>query len=105
VLKVKDPGLLALHASKPGSKKNFKNGERMWAWSNFPISTIAQFSETRFYKPVVVQPGLSGNYDFTFQWEDVQGMQQALSNDLAQAGLELVPGREPIEMLVVEKAK
>jgi len=103
VLKVKDPGLLALHASKPGSKKNFKNGERMWAWSNFPISTIAQFSETRFYKPVVVQPGLSGNYDFTYQWEDSQDNKQALTDELAQAGLELVPSREPIEMLVVEK--
>jgi hypothetical protein len=31
--------------------------------------------------------------------------EQALSDQLAQAGLEFVPGRELIEMLVVEKAK
>jgi hypothetical protein len=46
---------------------------------------------------------LAGKFDLTFQ-EDAQDMQEAVSNELAQAGLELVPSREAIEMLVVEKA-
>ena len=105
LLKVKDPGLLALHASKPGSKMHFKHDEGMWGWSNFPISYVADYLEGAFDKPVIVQSGLSGNYDITFQWDDAQGRKQALTDELAQAGLELVPGTESIEMLVVEKAR
>jgi uncharacterized protein (TIGR03435 family) len=104
LLKVKDPRLLALHVSKRGSKKDFKHDEGMWAWSNFPISFVADYLEGTFNKPVIVQPGLSGNYDITFQWEDAQGKKQAMADELAQAGLELVPSRETIELLVVEKA-
>jgi uncharacterized protein (TIGR03435 family) len=107
VLTAIDPQLLALHASKRGSKMDFKLGKGLYAYSNFPISTEAQMLEALSFKPVIVQPGLSGNYDITFQWDynpqDAQGMKQALSNELAQAGLELVPSRQPIEMLVVEK--
>ncbi len=108
VLTVVNPKLLALHASKRGSKMDFKSdGKSLWAYSNFPISTEAQILEPSFFKPVILQPGLSGNYDITFQWDydpqDAQGMKHALANELAQAGLELVPSREPIEMLVVEK--
>jgi uncharacterized protein (TIGR03435 family) len=105
LLKIKDPGLLALHTSKRGSKMDFKHDENLWAWSSFPISYVADYLEGAFEKPVIVQPGLSGNYDITFQWEDAQGKKQALTDELAQAGLELVPSREPIEMLVVEKVK
>jgi uncharacterized protein (TIGR03435 family) len=104
LLKVKDPRLLALHASKPGSKMGFKHDEGLRAWSNFPISFVADYLEGTFDKPVIVQSGLSGNYDITFQWEDEVGKKQALSDELAQAGLELVPSRESIEMLIAEKA-
>ena len=105
LLKVKDPGLLALHTSKPGSKMGFKHDESLWAWSNFPISYVADYLESAFDKPVIVQSGLSDRYDITFQWEDAQGKKQALTDELAQAGLELAPSRESIEMLVVEKAR
>ena len=105
LLKVKDPGLLALHVSKRGSKMDFKNSKGLWAWSNFPISFVSDYLEGVFRKPVIVQPGLADRYDITFQWEDTQDVKQALSDELAQAGLELVPSREPIEMLVVEKVK
>ena len=105
LLKVKDPKLLALHASKRGSKMHFKYDEGLWALSNFPISDVADYLEGTFDKPAIVQPGLSGNYDITFQWDEAQGKKQALTDELAQAGLELVPSREPIEMLVVEKTQ
>jgi len=105
VLKVKDPALLARHASKRDSKVDFKPGTNSCAYSNFPISMEAQMLEAFSFKPVIVQPGLSGNYDITFQWEDINSREQAISRNLAQAGLELVPSRESIELLVVEKAK
>ena len=108
LLKIKDPSLLALHASKLGSKMKFSDGTNMLAWSGFPMTNVTGLLEYTFKQPIVVQPGLSGKYDFIFQWDHAQGSaqkKQAISNELAQAGLELVPDREPIEMLVVEKAK
>ena len=105
VLKVKDPRLLALHASKRGSKMDFKVGTNSYAYSNIPISMEAQMLEAFSCKPVIVQPGLSGNYDLTIQWVDINSREQAVANELAQTGLELVPSREPIEMLVVKKVK
>lgn len=113
VLKVKDPGLLALHASKRGSKmdfkQDFKQGENLWTYNNLPIAVETQILEGLFFKPVLIQPELTGNYDITFRWNNGDGTEaqmrreQAISEQLAQAGLELAPSREPIEMLVIEK--
>jgi uncharacterized protein (TIGR03435 family) len=67
--------------------------------------------------PVVDRTGLGGRFDIDLKWDDEKkwdssterycfsnpdGLKQAV---LDQLGLELVPSREPIEMLVVEKAK
>jgi uncharacterized protein (TIGR03435 family) len=59
--------------------------------------------------PVVDRTGLAGGFDMDVKWNDtdkanrnVDGLKQAL---LDQLGLELVPARETIEMLVVERAK
>ncbi|MSU56684.1 MAG: DUF3738 domain-containing protein [Pedosphaera sp.] len=55
--------------------------------------------------------GLAEKYDFAIQWDeqwwfqnrdDPEGLKKKL---LDQLGLELVASREPIEMLIVEKAK
>jgi uncharacterized protein (TIGR03435 family) len=104
-LKIEDPGLLAAHVSKLGSKMDFKNGIGLWAWTNYPISYVADFLEMYFIKPVLAQPELADRYNITFQWEDGQNTQQVLRDELAQAGLELVPTNMPIETLVVERAK
>ena len=104
-LNVKDSALLALHVSKTGSKMHFKYDESMRAWSNNPISSVTSFLELSFHKPVLAQPDLSGRYDFTFQWHDPQQKTDALTRELEEAGLELVPTNMPIEMLVVEKVR
>ena len=66
--------------------------------------------------PVVNRTGLAGRFDVDLTWDDEMkwdgtghyyfsnpdGLKQAV---LDQLGLELVPSREPIEMLMVEKAK
>ena len=104
-LRVRDPELLAVHAGKRGTKTDFKNDARSYTFVNFPISMEARMLEGFFLKPVVLAPGLSGNYSLTFKWEDANHLREAVSNDLAGAGLELVPTNVPIEMLVVEKAK
>ena len=57
---------------------------------------------------MVDQTGLTSRFDIDLQLDKQEGQQhnpavlkQALLDEL---GLELVPGREPIEMLVIEKA-
>jgi uncharacterized protein (TIGR03435 family) len=66
--------------------------------------------------PVVNRTGLAGRFDVDLTWDDEmkwdgtghyyfsnpEGLKQLV---LDQLGLELVPSREPIEMLVVEKVK
>jgi uncharacterized protein (TIGR03435 family) len=113
-LTMRNPDLLALHVSTFDSKKNLHFSKGSWSRSNCPISELAQHLEYVFDRPVVLQLGLSGNYDFSFEWDEHEGdsrdvantrMRQAITRELNQLGLELVPGREPIEMLVVEKVK
>jgi uncharacterized protein (TIGR03435 family) len=103
VLKVRDPGLLAAHVSKQGSKMDFKNGEGYDAYVNFPITDEVSLLENYFHKPILVDPGLSGNYDITYQWKDMEGIEKALSRELAEAGLELVPTNMPIDVLLVSQ--
>jgi len=105
LLKVKDPVLFSAHISKPGTKRGYKDGQRMWGWTGFPMDVIADYLEGTFQKPVLMAPGFSKTYDLIFHWNDRQDEAKAITEELAQAGLELVPSREPIEMLVVEKSK
>ncbi len=105
LLNVKDPARLALHVSKKGTKMNHKQENNMWAAFDQPISDTTRFLEGVFRKPVLAPPDLSGRYDFTFQWQHPQQRQEALKQELEEAGLELVPTNMPLEMLVVEKAK
>jgi uncharacterized protein (TIGR03435 family) len=114
LLKVKDPKLFALHVCKAGSKKDFtqdfRQGTNFWVWSGFPISALSDFLEsTMFLKPIVVQPDLSRRYNIALQWDDncdldhlVEHAQREVSDQLTRQGLELVPVREPIEMLAVK---
>jgi uncharacterized protein (TIGR03435 family) len=60
----------------------------------------------RFLKvPVVDQTGFTEQYSVEFRWKESdgpEGLKQALLNS---CGLELVPDRQPVEMLVMEKMK
>ena len=86
-----------------------KPGE--WSGGNLPISSIAYRLEGEFGQIVTDHTGITGRYDFTFSWKWNQGLDKADEQErirqalLVQLGLELVPSREPVEMLVVEKVK
>jgi uncharacterized protein (TIGR03435 family) len=105
MLNVKDPALLARHVSQAGSKVGYKQNENMRVTSNFPIANTMDDLEFVFHQPVVGQSGLSGRYDFNFQWKTPQQMETAITQELGQAGLELISTNVPVEMLVVEKVK
>ena len=74
--------------------------------TNAPISTLTGYVENKFKIPVVDKTGLEGNFDFVLHYPmgsrlvDQENLKTSLLNEL---GLELVPGREPVEMLVVKK--
>jgi uncharacterized protein (TIGR03435 family) len=81
-----------------------------------PVSAGQEFSlriflERFFMTPIIDETGLTGNYDFAIQWDEQwwskprethDGLRQVILDEL---GLELVPARRTIEMVVVEKVK
>jgi len=79
-------------------------------FTNQPISLLRDYLEGWAYRiPVLDKTGLIGRYDFVLDWPKPMGyvgvkgqetLKESLINEL---GLELVPGHEPVEMLVVEK--
>jgi uncharacterized protein (TIGR03435 family) len=72
------------------------------------MSTLAGYVENKLKIPVVDKTGLEGNFDFVlhyplgFRPTDQEKLKINLLNEL---GLKLVPSREPVEMLVVEKVQ
>src|SRR5436190_12915291 len=76
--------------------------------TNVPISILTGFVENKLKIPVVDKTGFEGNVDFVLHYPmgsglvDQENLKTTLLNEL---GLELVPGREPVEMLVVKKTR
>jgi uncharacterized protein (TIGR03435 family) len=112
LLKVKVPISKNLKVSASENKKEW--GMRVSGSGNFglvhePISWLNRYLEQKLKMPVLDRTGLNGNYDLAVEWDEPDwhkpnpdGLKQALKDQL---GLELVPSREPVEMLVVEKVK
>ncbi|HAO78359.1 MAG TPA: hypothetical protein DCQ92_05155, partial [Verrucomicrobia subdivision 3 bacterium] len=110
LLTVKFPNTSGLKPSvKRGGGESLGQGELNCV--NEPISTLSDYLESYFDIPVLDRTGLTNNFNFDLKWDEQRDQQgHRLPDPLKQAvldqlGLELVPGREPIEMLVVEKAK
>ena len=114
VLKVKIPNAPGL--KPPLAAGRIWDGRGRFHCDNQRLSTIhpssyslAAYLEACVGKPVVDQTGLTQNFDIDLTWNEQDGqdsnheaLKQAL---LDQLGLELVPDNQPIEMLVVERAK
>jgi uncharacterized protein (TIGR03435 family) len=100
------PGLKS--AAATGSRSsNINNGAGFYKCSNAPFAFFAGELEYYFEIPVIDRTGIEGRFDIDLKWDEPdrqhrnpEGLKQVL---LDQLGLELVPGRESIEMLVVEK--
>jgi uncharacterized protein (TIGR03435 family) len=68
-----------------------------------PVSKLAEFLENALGTPVVDHTGLSGRFDMYVKWDGTSdGLKRAM---LEQMGLELVPGRDTVEFLIVDAAK
>jgi uncharacterized protein (TIGR03435 family) len=111
LLKVKiagAPGLRTDATTSYGHRLTY--GGDVYHATNMPISDLREFLEDEIFRqPVLDQTGLTNKYDIILDWQaahypsiDYDSLKKVL---LEQLGLELVPGRERIEMLVVEQAK
>jgi uncharacterized protein (TIGR03435 family) len=98
-----------------GMKRNvnrrgsMSSGSGEYTYTAQPLSSFAGNLEYGLKIPVIDQTGLTGSFDLHLKWNqsddqslNLENLKQAL---IDQLGLELVPSREPIEMLVVEKVK
>jgi uncharacterized protein (TIGR03435 family) len=115
VLRVLDSARVAACRTKGGREENSGMGDgktQTQTLKNQKIEVTARYLESYFGKPVVNQTDLTGNYDFKFSWKEQLGkkaeermetIREVLKEELAEAGLELAPSRESVEMLVVEK--
>jgi uncharacterized protein (TIGR03435 family) len=107
--------LTVRHANAPGLKSSTSNmgfgrsGKGSYACGNQPISNLGWFLEGYFEMPVIDKTGLQGNFDIELKWEDPSWSKHNLEAFkkvmLDELGLELVPANQPLEVLVIEKAK
>jgi uncharacterized protein (TIGR03435 family) len=120
ILRVKNPGSpgLKLHPFKVGSPGSLNINNSLIASQSTDIDGLARALEESFFKvPIVNHTGLAGQYDFELLWDsngeirpdgsksefpNLDGLKRALTEQL---GLELVPAMEPVQMLVIAKAK
>jgi len=112
LLKVSDSGKLQSHLADRGSASAYMTGDNRtqnFHFKNETLSFVAANLEGWFNLPIVDRSGLSGRYNFEFQWASkltsTKQVASILRDQLDQYGLELVPSNERIEMLVVEKVK
>ena len=115
-LKVKHPDAAGLKVSSATDE----NSHSDWGIGsvhrvNGPIDYLAFDLEHCLQVPVIDRTGLAGRFDYDLKWDDElkwddtgrghlsnpEGLKQAL---LDQLGLELVPARETLDVLVVDKS-
>jgi uncharacterized protein (TIGR03435 family) len=107
LLKVRRPNAAGL---KPPTGYNYSGfvGNYMVHGQTISSAHLSDFSlglglEYFFGKPVIDQTGLTQKFDIDLKWDgDNHTLKKAL---LDQLGLELVPAKMPVEMLVVENVK
>jgi uncharacterized protein (TIGR03435 family) len=109
ILKVQNPNPpdLKPHNGDDGNS-SWVGGNRKTTIRNRQISGFLYDIESRIGRPVIDETGLTGKYDLQIQWQPRAGESDKdayVRTMREQFGLVLVPSREPIEMLVVEKVK
>jgi uncharacterized protein (TIGR03435 family) len=115
VLTVKAAGQLRSHLSTQKNACMFSaclidDQEKIvnYPMENAQLDDVAKCLGDVFGMPIVDHGGLTNRYDFNLQWAttfSAERIRQSLRGQLLQFGLELKPGHEPVEMLVVEKVK
>jgi uncharacterized protein (TIGR03435 family) len=102
------PGLRQ-SADQNGNGESINSGLGRLSCQRVTLSDLAVNLEEYVKVPIIDRTGLAKHFDINLTWPqrnwneiNLDILKQALINQL---GLELMPSREPIEMLVVEKVK
>lgn len=99
------PGLVHANGGTPSVSLSLKNGKMVV--NNWPLNTFASQFDYILKTPVIDETGIVGNYNCTLKWSQRPGestndaFKRAVSEQL---GLEFMPGRKSIPMLIVERA-
>ncbi len=109
LLEVKYPASPGLQSSTVECEISPRQASGEISFVDEGFKTLAGCLENNFGMPVLDLTGLTNRHYYDLKWNqpnwqnrNLNGLKQAL---LDQLGLELVPSREPIKMLVVEKTK
>jgi uncharacterized protein (TIGR03435 family) len=111
LLVVRNPTGLEAKASSGGPPRRYMTSDQYvgrLVITNEPFAGLATELEDFFHKPTWDQTGLSGHYDLNLIWEthaNRSKREAAVRSQLNKIGLDLVPARQPSEMLVVDKIK
>jgi len=96
-----------LKASAPGGKAGLTdtagpNGERRTVLVASPLRVLVNMLANTLGSPVVDKTGLDGLYDYTVEWPDAGS---SLHASVDQLGLKLEAKKEPVEVLVIDRAE
>lgn len=106
LLVLRNPNAPELKRATPDEDGKCRSSANSFWGVNQPISALVAFLEDRLKTPIVDQTGLTDRYDIEFiAGYDPETLEQNLRHTvLNEVGLELVPARQPVEFLVVDKA-
>ena len=111
LLKVRNPGAAGLQKivqDDPNYGSPIQSSIEGLNSKNFPLDSLARQLEGHLQMPVLDQTGLTNRIALDLRWKKLPGETVEDTTKrvvLDQLGLELVPTKMPIEMLVVEKVK
>ncbi len=105
-LKIRDPNATGLKLDRPGQGSFGELQGKLMAYRQPGMSSLANWVEGKGTIPIVDQTGLTNSYDYDLKWDAMNYSFDAITKAVSeQLGLDFIPGRAPVEMLVVEKAK
>jgi uncharacterized protein (TIGR03435 family) len=96
-----------LKRASPDSKSGMTdsagpNGEQRMVFVSSPVRVLVNLLANSLGSPVVDQTGLEGPYDYTVEWPDAGS---SLFASVDQLGLKLEAKKEPVEVLVIDRAQ
>ena len=96
-----------LRLASPDSKSGMTespgpNGEQRTVFVSTPVRVLVNLLANALGSPVVDQTGLEGLYDYTLEWPDAGS---SLFASVDQLGLKLEAKKEPVEVLVIDRAQ
>ena len=96
-----------LKVSAPDRKTGMANavsasGAHVTAFESTSLRALVNLLANTLGSPVVDKTGLSGLYDYTFEWPDAQS---SLFASIDQLGLKLEAKKAPVEILVIDRAE